>query len=1281
MRAMWTRRLGRCAPALALLVLVVVAVSADAQRTARNSAPHLFSVSTDGRPAAALARTEAAVVARYGAFTLVQASGDDAARLRRAGADLRDDMREVRVGRRVLDPAHDRAPLGTRTRPRGPGLAVVQFVGPIKDAWLERLRRTGVLVVTYMAENGYLVRGSGEELAAVAELVGTDAAVRAVVPFEAADKLGAGVRSEGRQRLAVQTLSGADGSAARNRVDALGRELQGRSAVGPFRTQYVELEAAEAAALARDPGVVSIQPAPEPRLRDEVADQIVAGNLAGTGPVVPAGPGYLAFYDSLGLGTGTFPFVVDVTDEGIDVGSTTTDHADFHAGGNIANPTRIAYADDFTSDPDARDCGGHGTINASIIAGFNSGTGADVEDAGGFNYGLGVTPRAQFGASKIFRCDGAFGLTGTLTALTSSAYGKGARISNNSWGADTGGAYVADSQEFDAVVRDAQPATPGNQEMVEIVAAGNEGAGPNTVISLGAAKNVIAVGAAESVRAGPAPSDGCGISDAGADDARDIINFSSRGPTDDGRIKPDVVAPGTHVTGSQSHASGYNGSGVCTPAFPTGSTLYNMSSGTSHAAPVVAGMAALFREWFRQNRGGGTVVPSPALTKATLANASTDLNGGEGAAGNVPNNSQGWGLGNLGRTLAGGPRVFSDQETTFGATGHELVRKFQVQNPSEPVRVTLAWTDPPGPTVGNSFVNDLNLVVVAGSGTFKGNVFSGGVSAPGGTADPRNNLESVYLPTGTSGDFSVAVTAANIAGDGVPGNADGTDQDFALVVSNAVEVAAPALTPQGTTLAPVGGDGDAVVEPGERFSVSQGIRNVGTAAGTGIRGALSGSAPVTITDRSAAWPDLTPGQSAANTDTLVGRVDPSATCGAPVALTLAITSAQGTSTTVPMTVVPGLGPTPDSTDVPKPIPDNSAAGVTSTLTVADPGTIQDVNVRIGNLTHGWVGDLKLELTSPAGTTVVLANRPGGAGNNGDDFIGTVFDDEASAAVGAGGTSAPYTGSFRPQADQLSRLDTESQQGTWALKVSDLATQDVGTLRAWGVDIANGCDFVPPPAPGQPTGLAAVSGVESIALDWDDTPAATEYELYRRSAGGSYAADPVAISNSSSLVDSGLTPGEYCYRVGALNDATPGPLSDERCATAQSPAAVQPVTGPSGVTPEDLTIDLSGLPRSIRVGRRGVFVLSFRATPNRTGSIKLTTVRRVAAAQRRKLVLVRKSFRVPASGKVRLRLKLGRRGLRVLTRERRLRVTARVRLSTRTASRRVTLRAPRARPRR
>ena len=1283
---MSTRGLAGCTSALALLALVLVAaVGAGAQRSELDTAPHLFSVPTDGRPAAALARTDARVIARYEAFTLVEAAGNDAERLRRAGADLRDDMRELKVGRREIDPALDRAPLRAKSRGRPePGLAVVQFAGPIKDAWLERLRRTGVRVVTYMAENGYLVSGSAKELVALSALAGSDPAIRAVVGYTAADKLGAGVRQDGRQRLAVQTLSGPVGAPARTRAADLGRELPQTSAVGPYRTQYVELGGAEAAALAEDPGVISILAAPEPELYDERQDQILVGALTGPDPLLPSGPGYLAFHNALPLddpaipGVESFPFTVDLTDSGLDTGSTSPGQQDFYEGGAPPN-TRVSYADNFTVDPDGRDCGGHGTLNASIVAGFNNASGAAVEDAQGFNYGLGVAPRARVGSSKIFTCAEGFSLSGSVTSLTSSSYTKSARIANHSWGANVGGAYNTLAQEFDALVRDAQPSTPGNQEMVEVVSAGNAGPTANTTGSPGTAKNVITVGASESPRA--SGTDGCDVTNIQSDDARDMAFFSSRGPTDDARVKPDILGPGTHIIGAQSQASGYDGNGVCDATFPTGSTLYNLSSGTSHSAPAVAAMAALFRQWYRLNKGNGTATPSPALTKAALAGSGTDLVGGDGVLGSVPAGSQGWGLANIPRLLDPGPRFFWDQQTTFGATGEAFDRTFAVQDPSKPVRVTVAWTDPPGPTSGNSFVNNLDLVVGAGSGVYKGNVFSGGVSTPGGVADPRNNLESVYLPAGPSGNFSVSVVAANIAGNGVPGVGDATDQDFALVVSNAAVVTAPVLSPQSSTVTPFG-DGDPALEPGERFGVSGEVKNTGSAPATGIGGTLSGPASVRLTDPVAGWPNLDPGATATNSDPISATLRASASCGAPVQLTLAIAGGQGSVATIPITVetgAPGAAVQRDNEDGSKPIPDNNSTGVTSVVNVADPGAVKDVDVRIPSLTHTFDGDLKIELTSPSGTTVVLANRPGGTTNSGDNFTNTVFDDEAATALGSG--SPPYTGSFRPQADQLSRFDGEPQAGNWILKVADLASLDNGILHSWGHDISVGvCDFVPPPAPGQPAGLVATPGADSVSLDWSDVPSATGYEVFRRLPDGSYSEVPTALPTSSEFLDSGRTPGQqYCYVVGATTGGTPGPTSAEACATI--PGGVGPGGGgPTGNGPP--TLDLSSLKRSIRVGRNRTFVITFVGQSGHAGSVALTTVRAVAAQRRkRKLVVARKSFTVPASGRVRLKMKLTRKGFRVLRRARRLRVSAKVTLDPTSATKRVTLRAPRPRPRR
>jgi hypothetical protein len=136
---------------------------------------------------------------------------------------------------------------------------------------------------------------------------------------------------------------------------------------------------------------------------------------------------------------------------------------------------------------------------------------------------------------------------------------------------------------------------------------------------------------------------------------------------------------------------------------------------------------------------------------------------------------------NMGAVLDSTARVFHDQSEVLTFTGDSFLDAYAVEDASRPLKVTLAWTDAPGMVGADAFVNDLDLVVEAGGRTYNGNVLANGVSRVGGAADPRNNLESVILP-GTGGHFAVRVVGTNVAGDGVPGNGDPTDQDFALVV-------------------------------------------------------------------------------------------------------------------------------------------------------------------------------------------------------------------------------------------------------------------------------------------------------------------------------------------------------------------------------------------------------------------------------------------------------------------------------------------------------------------
>jgi subtilisin-like proprotein convertase family protein len=1055
----------RIAAVLLAGALIAGVAVAGAERPRADGGRHLLVVPITPEGESALERSDARAIARYPAFTLVEAAGDDAEHLRQAGADRRDDMREVRLGERDVDPARRRslAAKGIPRRGRARGLALVQFVGPVKPSWLERLRATGVRVVHYAAQNGYVVHGDGQALDELAALVGTDPAVRAIVPLEPEDKAEGGVLGKPQARVAIQTLAGDDGAGPRGRVARAGRELREPEPAVGLRTQFVEIDGASLRLLARDPGVIAIEPYGFPQLLDERAAQIVGGNLIGD---VPSGTGYLSFLSGEGFPAATFDFVIDITDEGLDNGQVPGAHPDFFASGNAANPTRIAYQHDFTSDPDARDCGGHGTNVASIAAGYNDGTdsaGSDaVEDANGFNYGLGIAPRSKVGASKIFRCNNMFQVSGGLAGLTSSAYASGARISSNSWGSGGGaafGAYDADAQLYDSLVRDAQTGTSGNQQMVEVFAAGNDGeAGYATVTPPGTAKNVISVGASENVRP-IGGSDGCAVPDSGADDAHDIIDFSSRGPTNDGRLKPDVVAPGTHVTGASPQHPGYltDGDGTCNEQFPAGNTFYSLVSGTSQATPEVSGAAALVRDWYLREHGGGSAAPSPALTKAILVNTASDLVGGDDGKGstmaNVPNTDQGWGRVHMGRVLDSTVRTYHDQAPAdlLGASGGSVTHGYHVSDPAKPVKVTLAFTDAPGPTTGNAFVNDLDLVVDAGGRTFKGNVFAGGLSRTGGNADPRDNVESVFLPAGTTGRISVKVVGTSVGGNGVPNVGDATDQDFALVVSNASESSAPVLSHESTS-APddsAGGDGDGNVEPGEAFTFSETLRNAGTAGATSINATLSESMPdFSITQPSSGFPSIGAGTTGTNSSAFGAALGGGATCGTDLQMSLGLTSDQG-SYTVPVTLpTGGAGPATTRTSSPGvAIPDNDSGGVSTTLSVGTAGILKDVDVRINNLPHTWVGDLVMDLTSPDGTRVVLAEHPGGPDNSGNNFTNTIFDDEASTNISAG--APPYTGSFKPQNDQLSRFDGKQQQGTWTLRVRDLFASDTGAINDWG----------------------------------------------------------------------------------------------------------------------------------------------------------------------------------------------------------------------------------------
>lgn len=109
------------------------------------------------------------------------------------------------------------------------------------------------------------------------------------------------------------------------------------------------------------------------------------------------------------------------------------------------------------------------------------------------------------------------------------------------------------------------------------------------------------------------------------------------------------------------------------------------------------------------------------------------------------------------------------------------------------------------------------------------------------------------------------------------------------------------------------------------------------------------------------------------------------------------------------------------------------------------GTVEDVNVAM-NITHTRTGDLRLILTGPTGTSVVLSNRIGG---NGQNYTNTVFDDDAELKITEG--QPPYTGSFRPEM-ALEAFNGSRVSGDWQLRINDATSGNSGTLDNWCLHI-------------------------------------------------------------------------------------------------------------------------------------------------------------------------------------------------------------------------------------
>lgn len=626
------------------------------------------------------------------------------------------------------------------------GMFLVQSTGLVRSQWLASLEAAGGEVVGYVPDDAVLLRIRADGIDRILKVPNLqwigEYQPRFKVHPDIEDWFAAGQNPELRLRILLSArCREADAIAAEGCLSRLAGTVKtsiGRILVGNVARNQLT-------SLAAHPDVLWIEPAREPHLYDELAAKLVAGDDGQFGtPTLLQQAGY----DGSGV-------TVAVADSGLDRGTPASVHPDLAGRVRAFLPYNL---------PNAADGHGHGTHVAGIIAG-NAATG-ETDDAGAL-YGLGVASNAELVVQRIFDDTGGYTLADDFQSLVRDALQAGADIGSNSWGDDTQGHYDLSAVAFDALVRDGDTQTPGDQPYILEFSAGNAGAGRQTIGSPAVAKNVIATGASQSLRTefflyGDGP-------DAMAD-------FSSRGPAADGRIKPDVVAPGTWIASLQS--SGATDENAWLPI----SARYQYQGGTSQSGPQVSGAAAVFVQFYREHFEGTT--PSPALVKAALIHAAVNLQDSFGTR-PVPNHDEGWGRVDLTRVIDASANFEFLDQTELLESGETWERRLLVGGSGEPLRITLVYTDVPGlPLAIPALVNDLDLEVAGPDGrTYRGNQFAAGESVPDApSADTLNNVEGVRILHPLPGAYQIRVRGRNVVED-ARRDTPAVDQDFALVLS------------------------------------------------------------------------------------------------------------------------------------------------------------------------------------------------------------------------------------------------------------------------------------------------------------------------------------------------------------------------------------------------------------------------------------------------------------------------------------------------------------------